>query len=99
MTNLEVLNRWIDAVNAGDLSVIDEVVGEQIVDHHLPPGIPAGREGVRQWIRMLCDSLLIHLEVQETVADGDRACVRSVRARMSATTSASPRRIASSRPR
>ena len=78
MTNLEVLNRWIDAVNAGDLSVIDEVVGEQIVDHHLPPGIPAGREGVRQWIRMLCDSLLIHLEVQETVADGDRIAVRAI---------------------
>ena len=64
-------------MNAGDLSVIDDVVGEQIVDHHLPPGIPAGREGVRQWIRMLCDSLLIHLEVQETVVDGRshrRAC-------------------------
>ena len=78
MSNLDVLTRWIDAVNAGDLSVLDEVVGEHIVDHHLPPGIPAGREGVRQWIRMLCDSLLIHLEVQETVVEADRIAVRAI---------------------
>jgi len=78
VTNLEILTRWIDAVNAADLSVVDEVVDEHIVDHHLPPGIAAGREGVRQWVRMLCHSLLIHLDVQETVVDGDRVAVRAI---------------------
>ncbi len=78
MSNLDVLNRWIDGVNSRDLSVIDEVVGEHVIDHHLPPGIPAGREGVRQWVTMLCGSLQLHLEVQETVVDGDRIAVRAI---------------------
>ncbi len=68
MSNLDTFTRWIDALNAGDTSVIDDVVGEQIVDHHLPPGIPSGREGVRQWMAMLIDSLQLHLDVQDTVA-------------------------------
>ena len=71
MSNLDTFTRWIDAVNAGDTSVIDDVVGEQIVDHHLPPGIPSGREGVRQWMAMLIDSLQLHLDVQDTVVQGD----------------------------
>src|SRR5262245_7866605 len=70
-SNLDVFTRWIDAVNAGDVSIVDTVVGTDVVDHHLPPGIPAGREGVRQWVGMLIDSMQLHLDVQETVVQGD----------------------------
>jgi predicted ester cyclase len=77
-SNLDTFTRWIDAVNAGDTSVIDDVVGDGIVDHHLPAGIPPGREGVRQWVAMLIESLQLRLDVQDTVVQGDLIAWRAI---------------------
>jgi hypothetical protein len=35
----------------GDLSGIEQVVSATFVDHHFPPGLPAGPAGVRQFFR------------------------------------------------
>jgi predicted ester cyclase len=40
------------AIGAGDLSVIDELVAEDFVDHSALPGTPLGREGAKAFIRV-----------------------------------------------
>jgi predicted ester cyclase len=40
------------AVGAGDLSVMDELVAEDFVDHSALPGTPPGREGAKAFVRI-----------------------------------------------
>jgi predicted ester cyclase len=40
------------AVGAGDLSVMDELVAEDFVDHSALPGTPPGREGAKAFVRV-----------------------------------------------
>ena len=48
--NKELVNRYYQEA-VGNLSGIEEVVAADFVDHHFPPGSPAGPEGVRQFYR------------------------------------------------
>ena len=71
------MRRWVAAMNAGDLSAIDELVADDIVDHHLPEGIPAGRPGVVIWCSLLRDALELHLDIEDLVAADDRVALRA----------------------
>jgi predicted ester cyclase len=58
----------------GDLSGIDEVVSADFVDHHFPPGLPAGPEGVRQFFTNVLGSVFseMQIEIDYLLADGDK---------------------------
>jgi steroid delta-isomerase-like uncharacterized protein len=49
-TNETVIRRFIEgAFNGRDLDVLDEIVAEEFTNHDPPfPGLPAGREGLKQ---------------------------------------------------
>jgi predicted ester cyclase len=68
--------RFVAAMNAGDLDALDDLLDPGIVDHHLPPGIPAGIAGVKLWCSMLRDALDLHVVIEDLVGDGDRVAVR-----------------------
>jgi predicted ester cyclase len=76
-TNLSVLQRFVDAVNAGDIDVLDGLLGADVVDHHLPPEIPAGLAGVKLWARMLVGALELQVRIIDVVEDGDRTALRA----------------------
>jgi predicted ester cyclase len=76
-TASELTRRFVAAMNAGDLDALDDIIDPDVVDHHLPPGIPAGIAGVKFWCRLLGDALDLHVEIQDLVADGDRVAVRA----------------------
>jgi steroid delta-isomerase-like uncharacterized protein len=49
-----IIKRLTDEVFLkGDLSVIDELVGDDFVDHDPPPGMPPTKEGMRQVAQMV----------------------------------------------
>ncbi len=52
MTDCEALVRRgaMEAVVGGDLSVIDELFAEDLVDHDCDPGTPPGRAGLKQGV-------------------------------------------------
>jgi predicted ester cyclase len=58
----------------GDMSGIEEVVSENYVDHHFPPDIPPGPEGVRQFFTSVLGSVFsdAELEIRELIAEGDK---------------------------
>jgi predicted ester cyclase len=42
----DIARRFVEAFIGGDAAVIDEVVADDVVDHHPLPGQPAGRAGI-----------------------------------------------------
>lgn len=58
----------------GDLAGIEQVVAADFVDHHFPPGVPAGPAGVRQFFAKILPSIFsqMRIEIDYLLAEGDR---------------------------
>jgi predicted ester cyclase len=71
--NKELVNRYYKEA-IGDLSGIEEVVAADFVDHHFPPGTPAGPEGVRQFFTAVLGSVFseMRIEIDFLIAEGDK---------------------------
>ena len=73
-----VMHRFFDGVNAGDLSVIDDLVADDFVEREPFPGIAPDKEGVRQFFELFRSAFPdFRMEPHEIIAEGDLACVRS----------------------
>ncbi len=74
-----VVGRYIEECwNRGRLSLIDELVSEDFVDH-LPfdDGLPDGRAGVIATIRLLRMAFgNLHFQIEDMIAEDDRVAVR-----------------------
>jgi len=58
----------------GDLSGIEAVVSADFVDHHFPPDLPPGPEGVRQFFANVLGSVFseMQIEIDFLLAKGDK---------------------------
>lgn len=58
----------------GDLAEIEAIVAPDFVDHHFPPGLPAGPDGVRRFFREILGSVFsdMRIEIDFLLAEGDR---------------------------
>ena len=58
----------------GDLSGIEQVVTGDFVDHHFPPGLPAGPEGVRRFFQDVLGGIFsdMCIDIDFLLAEGDR---------------------------
>lgn len=58
----------------GDLSQIDQIVGDDFVDHHFPPNLPPGPEGVRQFFTNVLAGIFgdMRIEHEDMIAEGDK---------------------------
>ena len=76
--NKALLRRYYDEViNKKNLAAIDEFIDPQMVDHTLPPGVPAGIEGQRQVLSMYSTAFPdTHFTVEDMIAEGDRVVAR-----------------------
>ena len=71
--NKELVNRYYQEA-VGNLSGIEEVVAADFVDHHFPPGSPAGPEGVRQFFTGVLGSVFsdMRIDIDYLIAEGDK---------------------------
>ena len=68
---------WKEAINEGNLSVLDEIVAEDAVDHSAVPGTAQGREGVKQMISMYQNAFSdFHATLEDLIAEGDKVVQR-----------------------
>ena len=73
--NKALVNRLVEEVlNQHDLSVIDEIVSLDFVEHEaLPPGMPSGREGSIALFSMLLNAFPdFYATVEHLIAEGDQ---------------------------
>ncbi len=61
------------AFNQGNLTVVDELVAPDGVTHSLPWGLPAGRQGLKQWITIFRTAFPdLHCTVEDEINAGDK---------------------------
>lgn len=78
MDNTTIARRFHDAINAGKLEIIDELVGENFVEHEELPGLAGGREGLRQFFAMTRAAFPdFSMVIEDMVAEGDKVFVRA----------------------
>jgi steroid delta-isomerase-like uncharacterized protein len=75
--NKTAARRIVEAINRGDMSAVDEELAADFVDHSLPPGVPAGREGLKQLIMGLRSAFPDFVyTIEDEIAEGDRVVQR-----------------------
>ena len=72
-----LMRRFYDEVSAGNLSVIDELVADDIVDHDEFPGLEPNKDGVKQFFAMFTSAFPdLRMEPHEMISEGDLASAR-----------------------
>jgi steroid delta-isomerase-like uncharacterized protein len=75
--NKAKVREFYDKINAGDLSVIDSHIADNMVDHEEVPGISPTKEGARMFFQMALNAFPdFKLTPEDMVAEGDLVFVR-----------------------
>lgn len=62
-----------EAINGGNLELIDELVAEDFVDHEEAPGLEPNREGLKKFFAMMRTAFPdLKIDVEFMLADGDK---------------------------
>lgn len=69
--------RVFDAINSGDLDVLDELVTADFVDHGSPFPLPPGPDGYRQVLTFVTQVLRIRYEIEDVFSTDDRVVIRA----------------------
>ncbi|MGI5525286.1 ester cyclase [Micromonospora sp. CA-259024] len=75
-TNTDIVYRFVAAFNDRDPGAYDALVRSDVVDHHLPPGLPAGAEGVKLFVTGLWQTFDARIIVDDIVASEDLVACR-----------------------
>lgn len=67
-----------EAINNRDLSVLDELVTADFVDHGSPFPLPPGPEGYRMILGFVTEVLQLRYEIEDVIATEDRVVVRAI---------------------
>ena len=66
-------------LNERDLSVCDELLSSDYVDHDAPPDTPPGPESIKAFVaRFLDEHPNMHVDIEDMLAEGDRVAARLV---------------------
>ncbi len=80
-SNKALVRSWLEAVDTGDVGVVEKFLDPGYVDHNPPPfpGLPPGIEGARQAFIQGLDAFSdFHHEIEDQYADGDTVINRIV---------------------
>lgn len=71
--NKDLVRRYYQAV-MGDLAGIEEIVADDFVDHHFPPGLPPGPACVRKFFQEIVGPAFsdLRIEIDFLLAEGDK---------------------------
>jgi steroid delta-isomerase-like uncharacterized protein len=77
-TNIALVRHFVEeAQTRHNLAAIDEYLSTDFVDHSVPPGLPASREGVKIQFTMFFKALPdLHAIIHDQVADENKVVTR-----------------------
>ena len=78
--NKALVRRLFEEVyNRGDLDRVGELLSADYVDHTVPPGKYAGREGLKRSVaKQRASSSDLHITIEEQIAEGDKVVTRTI---------------------
>ena len=73
-SNKALVRRFVEEVlNGGNLDAVDELLAPDYLDHTVPAGKYAGREGLKRSLpKQLAASSDLHFSIEEQIAEGDK---------------------------
>jgi len=76
--NKQLVQRFYEAIDKGDLDAMDELVAENYVDHNPPPfpGLAKGKEGLKQVFRTFQEATPGYHKIEDQIAEGDKVVTR-----------------------
>ena len=75
--NKKSARRLVEGISTGHLEVIDEVIAPNAVEHALPPGLPANREGFRMFFTGFRAAFPdLTYKIEDELSDGDKVMHR-----------------------
>jgi len=77
MTTIERLHVYTDAFNRRDFDTVRDLLHPAVVDHHLPPELPVGADGVITWLELLASALSLRVDIEQVVDAGDLVAASS----------------------
>lgn len=76
--NKALAGRLYERLSAGDLSVVDEVISDDFVEHEGFPGLEPNKSGVRKMFELFQTAFKdAKFEVDDMIAEGDKVFVRA----------------------
>ena len=76
-TSRQLVAELMDAMNAGQLDRIRDLVTSDFVDHGSPVPLPPGPDGYIAILRFVTSVLQIRYEVHDVICDGDMVAIRA----------------------
>ena len=77
--NKALVRQMVEEVfNRGNISLADKFLAPDFVEHEqLPPGVPSGREGVKQLTAMIRNTFPdFKATIEDVIAEGDKVVIR-----------------------
>jgi predicted ester cyclase len=75
--NKALVRRFYAEIDAGNIDAMDELVAEDYLDHNPPfPGLPPGREGLKQAFRVFWEATPGRHEIEDQIGEGDKVVTR-----------------------
>ena len=76
--NKDIAGRAVEAINAGDFSLLESLVAADGVDHAVPPNMPPTRDTAIQFLTMFRAAFPdLHYTLEDVIAEGDQVVQRS----------------------
>ena len=77
-TNKAIVRRFYEEIDKGNLSILDELVALDYLDHSPPPfpGLASGREGLKQGFEIFWKATPGYHHIEEQIAEGDKVVTR-----------------------
>jgi len=78
LTHYQLVRRFYEEIDKGNINVLDELVAEDYLDHSPAPfpGLETGREGLKRAFRMFWEATPGHHKIEEQIAEGDKVVTR-----------------------
>src|SRR4029077_12292618 len=75
--NKNLVRRFYEEIDKGNLGVIDELVAEDYIDHNPPPlPVAPGREGLKQAFKLFWEATPGYHRIEDQIAEGDKVVTR-----------------------
>jgi len=76
--NKQVVRRFYEEIDKGNIGILDELVAEDYVDHSPPPfpSTATGRERLKQDFRRFAEATPGYHHIEDQIAEGDKVVTR-----------------------
>src|SRR5262249_478026 len=75
--NAMTMRSAYERINAGDLAAYAELVADDFVEHDYVPGLPATKEGMLDYFRLILTAFPdLRMDVEDLIASDDKAVAR-----------------------